>query len=118
VFLLFDGYPGLSICLASGLIFIVMGGILYLRPAKKINSLYGYRTASSTESQERWDFAQKRGGREMMLAGILLILIGIVQLLFSLAYNIQVGISLLALVALCPLMFIRVERAIKNHFPE
>lgn len=37
--------------LGTGVIFILMGLIMYIFPPKKINGLYGYRTSSSMESR-------------------------------------------------------------------
>ena len=45
--------------LIAGIAFIVMGVIMYYRPPKEINYLYGYRSAASMKSQEQWDFAQR-----------------------------------------------------------
>src|SRR5690606_5945628 len=59
--------------LSVGIIFIVCGLIMYLFPPKKINSLYGYRTAASMKSQAKWDFAQKYSAKIMCLVGLVLI---------------------------------------------
>jgi len=61
--------------LVVGLIFIVMGIFMYLFPPKKINGLYGYRTATSMESQEKWDFAQKYSAKTMAFIGLVLTII-------------------------------------------
>ena len=44
--------------LLVGIVFILAGSIMYVFPPKKINSFYGYRTASSMQSQQKWNFAQ------------------------------------------------------------
>ena len=58
---------------STGLIFIIMGLIMYKFPPKKINSLYGYRTGSSMKNQKKWDFAQKYSAKIMAFVGIGLI---------------------------------------------
>lgn len=55
--------------LTVGLIFMLMGIIMYKFPPKKINGLYGYRTASSMQSQNKWDFAQKYSAKIMAFIG-------------------------------------------------
>lgn len=59
----------------TGIIFMIMGIIMNIFPPKKINSLYGYRTASSMESQTKWDFAQKYSAKIMAIIGIILMVI-------------------------------------------
>lgn len=56
--------------LSVGICFLIFGIIMFLFPPKKINSLYGYRTASSMESQEKWDFAQKYSAKIMFFIGL------------------------------------------------
>lgn len=56
--------------LAVGFIFMLMGIIMYKFPPKKINGLYGYRTASSMQSQAKWDFAQKYSAKIMSFIGL------------------------------------------------
>ena len=58
-----------------GLVFCVVALILYKFPPKKINHLYGYRTAKSMSSQERWDFAQKYSALRMLESGIVLLVL-------------------------------------------
>jgi uncharacterized membrane protein len=56
--------PLVNITFLCGLLFIIAGYILLKFPPKNINSLYGYRTSSSMENQEKWDFAQNYSSKE------------------------------------------------------
>lgn len=57
--------------LLVGIVFILAGAIMYVFPPKKINSFYGYRTASSMQSQQKWNFAQTYSAKIMMLTGLI-----------------------------------------------
>ncbi len=49
---------------------IIAGFILIFAPPKKINHLYGYRTRRSMKSQEIWDYAQPKAGRQLVYLGM------------------------------------------------
>lgn len=108
--------PLISIPFFGGVIFIVVGFIMYKFPPKKINSLYGYKTSSSMESQEKWDFAQNYSSKEMMKLGFLLT----ISCLFSLITNFDdstnklIGFGFMILIVV--ILFFRVEKAIKIKF--
>src|SRR5690606_40964233 len=57
--------------LCVGIVFILVGLIMYAFPPKKINGLYGYRTQTSMQSQQKWDFAQTYSSKIMMLTGLI-----------------------------------------------
>jgi uncharacterized membrane protein len=52
-----------------------MGLVFRFRPPRKINSIYGYRTARSMASQEAWDAAHSLGGRVWLRLGPMLIVV-------------------------------------------
>jgi len=110
--------PLINITFFGGLIFIVAGFIMYKFPPKNINSLYGYRTSSSMENQEKWDFAQNYSSKEMMKLGFLLS----ISFLFSLITNFDnltnmfIGLGLMILMVI--ILLLRVEKAIKIKFSE
>ena len=58
--------------LATGIIFIAVGALLYKFPPKSINFLYGYRTKNSMKTQERWDFAQIYAAKTIIKVGFIL----------------------------------------------
>ncbi|WP_417200309.1 SdpI family protein [Bizionia sp.] len=103
---------------SSGLIFVVVGIIMYKFPPKKINGIYGYRTSNSMKSQERWDFAQIYSAKQMMKYGGLLSLSGIIGLLFQPSENISTGLGLGLMISMVVLLLIRVERKLKNKFKD
>lgn len=69
--------------LAVGFIFMLMGIIMYKFPPKKINGLYGYRTASSMQSQTKWDFAQKYSAKIMAFIGFGMLIISFTRTLLT-----------------------------------
>ena len=101
---------------SSGLIFVVVGIIMYKFPPKKINGIYGYRTSNSMKSQERWDFAQIYSAKQMMKYGGLLSLSGIIGLLFQPSENISTGLGLGLMISMVILLLTRVERKLKYKF--
>ena len=56
--------------LLVGPIFVLSGIILWLKPPKKINSIYGYRTRRSMSSQSKWDIAQIYSGKLLVRFGL------------------------------------------------
>lgn len=99
-----------------GPIFLLAGAVLYFFPPKKINSLYGYRTANSMKNQQRWNFSQKYAGKCMAILGFIfgLVIFLLSFLSFSETTNVAVGIGLLILMAVI-LIWI-VERKLKQKF--
>src|SRR5690606_32411124 len=61
--------------LCVGIVFIIVWAIMYIFLPKKINGLYGYRTQTSMQSQQKWDFAQTYSSKIMMLTGLIFSLI-------------------------------------------
>jgi uncharacterized membrane protein len=61
--------------------YLILGWIFYHHPPKKINSIAGYRTTRSMQSQEAWDEAQTYSSKLMLR--------------FSISFNIIVAISVL-----------------------
>ena len=108
--------PLINITFFGGLIFIIAGFIMYKFPPKKINSLYGYRTTSSMENQEKWDFAQNYSSKEMMKLGFLLFVSSLLSQItnFDNLTNMVIGLGLMLLIVI--LLLLRVEKAIKVKF--
>lgn len=57
----------LGLIIGYYLLWMLMGLIFYLKPPKKINGLYGYRTTRSMKNQENWHFANKLAAKYMIL---------------------------------------------------
>ncbi len=110
--------PLINITFFVGLLFFIAGFFMYKFPQKKINSLYGYRTSSSMENQEKWNFAQNYSSIEMMKLGILLTFSCVLNLFtkFDNLTNMIIGLGLM--VSMVILLFYRVEKAIKEKFKE
>ena len=108
--------PLVNITFLCGFLFIIAGYILLKFPPKNINSLYGYRTSSSMENQEKWDFAQNYSSKEMMKMGGFLLLSILLHFLtdFDNLTNMNIGLALLILSVI--ILFLRVEKAIKIKF--
>ncbi len=100
----------------TGMIFVIVGFIMYKFPPKEKNALYGYRTTSSMKSKERWVFAQEYSSLEMIKAGVILSLSGVLGLIFNPGGKTGMFLGLGLLILMVVILFIRVERAIKNTF--
>src|ERR1700761_4819527 len=62
-----------------GAILCIVGFISIKFPPKKINQLYGYRTASSMKNQQTWDEANYFSSRYLVRLGLILIIIGLLM---------------------------------------
>lgn len=102
------------ILLCVGICFIVFGLIMYIFPPKKINGLYGYRTASSMESQTKWDFAQKFSAKIMALIGLLLSIISFYKPYLGLDEDQDVILGIFFLLMTMILMITIVEKKLKK----
>ncbi len=108
----------LIVPLLCGPIFILAGLILSAYPPKKINGFYGYRTPSSMKNQERWDFAQKFSGKELIKVGSILLFTSVLGFLIKPSDGIATILGLGLMIVVVVVLFIRVEKAIKERFPE
>jgi uncharacterized membrane protein len=99
-------------------VFSAGGLILYFFPPKKINSIYGYRTPRSMKNQSNWDFAQKLGGKFMLIFGFIIFLIQITVGYFISRYtrdqSIVLPIQGAILVLLPVIMLLVCEKQLEN----
>lgn len=103
-------------------IIMVIFGKSFLKAApKEINGIYGYRTAMSMKNQETWEFAHKHFGKVWFYAGLILLPLNIIPLLFV----IDKGTDLISTVGTVVCMvdifvmllsIIPTERALKKNF--
>ena len=101
----------------TALVFFGAGWLLINRPPKKINDLYGYRMASSMSSQERWDFAQKASGIQMVRIGWMFIALAFIRVLIPGMGEISDVLLGLGVVILgCIRVMTRTEQDIKERF--
>ena len=106
----------LLVPLLCGPIFIVAGLLMHFFPPQKINGLYGYRTPNSMETQERWEFAQKYAAKELIKLGAILSVASLLGFLFEPGNDASLFFGLGLLVLIIVILFVRVEKAIKNRF--
>lgn len=105
-----------SLMILYGLIFISAGLLLILKPPKKINGIYGYRSALSMSSQERWDFAQYFSGIQMRNAGFAMCAASLLGIVFPMNEILAVMVSLGFLLLAAVILIRRTERALKEKF--
>ena len=100
--------------LCVGIVFILAGIILYVFPPKKINGLYGYRTQTSMQSQQKWDFAQTYSGKIMILTGLIFTLIAPSKGLFQTNATVDLAIGMFCMIIGSILMIVAVEKALRK----
>ena len=101
-----------------GGIFLVTGFVLLQFPPKKINSLYGYRTARSMRSQEAWDFAQKFSAKLLMKYGVALMIVSLLSFFTDFSNDTNLIIGFVFLFAVVILLFFQVEKELKTFFSQ
>lgn len=108
--------PLILLPIIVGPILILTGLLLKKFPPRKMNILYGYRTASSMKNQEQWDFAQRCAAVESMRLGVILTLCVIPLYYYNPADEIMLIVGLGLMLITFILLIVRVELAIKNRF--
>ena len=102
----------------TGLIFYVVGYIQFKYPPKKINHFYGYRTRTSMQSQEVWNYAQTFSAKKIQHRGVYSFFGGILAYFVNIDqfYGMWIGISL---VTVLPILLIsKIEKELKRRFPK
>lgn len=103
-------------------IIMVIFGKSFLKAApKEINGIYGYRTAMSMKNQDTWEFAHKHFGKVWFYAGLILLPLNIIPLLFVMGEGKDligtVGIVVCLIdTAVMLLSIIPTEKALKKNF--
>ena len=97
-----------------GILFMLIGIVMYFLPPKKPNMFYGYRTPASMKSQERWTFSQRFSAVKMAQAGAVLFVISLCG--YFIDADSRNAIGVLMLFICIAYLFITTERAIKNQF--
>jgi uncharacterized membrane protein len=110
--------PGFVILGLCGFIFLISGLIQLKFPPKDTNSLYGYRTKSSTKSKEAWNFAQKYAARISIWVGLIMIVLAIYSLMFPVISNdSQVWVSLaIIFISVGILIFLTEKKLNQNYY--
>lgn len=99
-----------------GAIFILIGFLTKRYPPKKINHLYGYRTAKSMQSQERWDYAQTHSAREMIRVGLIMCLLAVPAYFVQLQVWLSLGLAVFILLLFCVWLFLNTEKSLDKKF--
>lgn len=100
-------------CLIPVLMLVI--GIVFQKHApKEINGFLGYRTRRSMQSQEAWDYANKRMGEIWLALGVILLVVSIpLTLLFT---ENGLTIAMIAQVVALIVSIIPVEVELKAKF--
>jgi len=108
----------LLIHLMFGPTLLLIGFLYKTFPPKKINQLYGYRTARSMRSQGAWDFSNKLSAQLLMGAGALTCLAQVVFYFISMVAENYMLWSAGALVLFLLLSIPPVEMRLKRDFDD
>ena len=82
-------------------------------PPKKINGVYGYRTARSMKSQENWDIAQRFSSRLMLKQGLVMLAIGGMLIVLPIPDEVSAVISAALLIISVIVLFVQTEKKLK-----
>ena len=116
----------LFMSMLMGLLSVILGIVMYKKPPKKINGIYGYRTSTSMKTQHTWNFAQKYAGKVFAIYGLICTVLGgalysTITLLVSevrdLPTFVALGSVLVQAIGLTLNIF-PVEKALKENFDE
>ena len=101
---------------ATGASFLLASLVGMVWPAKKINSLYGYRSRRSMHSQEAWDFAQQYANKLLVVIGVLNLSFGLSGSFMLLSDLYSVVLSLLFMFLTLLWLFWKTDRVLKNRY--
>ena len=96
-----------------GLAFSIAAFITMKFPPKKINGIYGYRTARSMKSQENWDIAQRYSSRLMLKQGLVVLAIAGLLNVLPLPEEVAAIISVALLILSVIVLFVQTEKKLK-----
>lgn len=107
----------LELPLLFGIVFLVVGLVLYFFPPKKINVIYGYKTFNSMKTQERWDFSQKYSSTQIIMTAIKLVILSMILPWFNSNFKTNLFFQIVIIIVAVGFMFYKIEKAIKINFP-
>ncbi len=114
----------LVVSMLMGVLTVIIGTLFLKKPPKKINGIYGYRTARSMKNLDTWQFAQKYCGKIFVKYGIIFTILSVI-LFVSITLSVKTVEDLPTWVAniivfigalLLIFSIIPVEKALKNTF--
>jgi uncharacterized membrane protein len=107
----------LEIPLFAGILFLIIGIILFKFPPKKPNSFYGYRTTRSMHSLEAWQFSQKYAAVKMLQVAMTFVAISTLGVWFDFVTITPVIFGSCVLIAGLVFLIFSTELALKLKFP-
>ncbi|QTD36613.1 SdpI family protein [Polaribacter batillariae] len=107
--------PLTYILTTNGLLFLI-SIIFWKFPPKKINAIYGYRTAKAMQNQKIWDFANSVFNKNLLIYSGISFLAGLV---FATYATKEISWQPMVLVLLSILVsIIKTERALNDNFTD
>ena len=112
-----------AVAIICPVIMILLGMLFRKAGPKRINCVYGYRTARSMKNRDTWDYAHRYISRFSLRFGPVLLLLSAVPMLFligkseELIATIGLVIAFVGLIALFITIF-NTESALKRTFDE
>lgn len=112
-----------AMCLLIPAVMLYFGWRFQKHPPKRINSLYGYRTARSMKNQQTWDFAHQVCGKLWFRVGLILLPVSLAPMLFLRGRSVgEIGMGCVPVVAIQVVVLLGsifpVERALKRNFDQ
>ena len=107
----------LELPLLSGILFILVGMVIYIFPPKNVNFLYGYRTPRSMKSKEHWVFAQRYAAIKIMQCSIFLMGSSFLGLVLKIDNQTEIMVGIVLTLAAIFLILYTTEKALKSNFP-
>ncbi len=104
----------ISICITP-IMLVAFGYYWQLRPPKKINWFYGYRTRRSMANQQIWDFANKIGAQMFKMVGLVSLVLS-VPCYFLLPESIGIVASFIIVIIGIGVGMYRCETKITRYF--
>ncbi|MFN4233754.1 MAG: SdpI family protein [Bacteroidia bacterium] len=105
--------------LLISLIYILAGIITLLYPPKDINYLYGYRTSRSMKSKDAWKASNSFASKLMILAGIDLLILGVILYLIGVNDEKIWGVfTIISVILISIMIYLLTENYLKNNFDE
>ncbi|MDR6721287.1 SdpI family protein [Paenibacillus sp. 2003] len=69
---------GAIVGIIIGVCYFILGLMVFKKPPKMINGIYGYRTPRAMSNSELWDEAQSYSANLMMQFGVIITIFGII----------------------------------------
>ena len=97
------------------LLLLIIGVVFKQFPPKKINSFYGYRTASSLKNNKTWKFANNYAAMWMVRFSLILCLLSMCVWEYTASYKTTETIMLPLLIIAIIATIIRTEKALVKY---